>query len=148
MGLALSESQPWLRRVVTHLTDSRGVSLPVVVRRRHRLADLLRTKIADHGRRQTRRATDWLIDNRPEAIRTSDEHAVLIEEQDYAPSQLFGPTHRSKHHAFDLIFDMNGEELMCELISTATRTLPGGYAIPNTRRRAGFGCRNLRQVLP
>jgi len=78
MGLALSESQPWLRRVVTYLTGDRGISLPVIVRRRHRLADILRVKIADHGRQQTRKATDWLIDNRPEAIRTSNEHAILL----------------------------------------------------------------------
>ena len=110
MGLAQSESQPWLCRVVTHLTQQRGVSLPVIVRRRHRLADALRVKIGDHGRLQTRRATDWLIDNRPEAIRTSDEHAILIEEQDYTPSQLFTAPLRFHHHAFDLIFDMNGEE--------------------------------------
>jgi hypothetical protein len=31
-----------------------------------RLADLLRTKTADHGRRQMRRATDWLMENRPD----------------------------------------------------------------------------------
>lgn len=87
MGLALSESQPWLRRVVSHLTRERCVKLPVIVRRRHRLADVLRTKIADHGRQQTRRATDWLIDNRPEAVKTSAEHAAVVSEQDYAPSR-------------------------------------------------------------
>ncbi len=83
------------------------------MRRRHRLADVLRAKIADHGRLQTRRATDWLIDNRPEAIRTSDEHAIVIEEQDYAPSQRFERPHAFQRHAFDLISDMNGEEFEC-----------------------------------
>lgn len=112
-GLALSESQPWLRRVVAHLTSQRRIALPVIVRRRHRLADVLRTKLADHGRRQTRRATDWLIDNRPESIRTSDEHAVLVEEQDYAPSRLHPATHRFQRHAFDLMFEMNQEEAEC-----------------------------------
>jgi type III restriction enzyme len=113
MGLALSESQPWVRRAVTHLTQQRRISLPTIVRRRHRLADVLRTKIADHGRLQTRRATDWLIENRPEAIKTSDEHAITIEEDDYAPSRPCDRRHIFKHHAFDQIFEMNGEEVEC-----------------------------------
>jgi type III restriction enzyme len=113
MGLALSESQPWLRRVVVQLTSQRGVKLPVIVRRRHRLAEVLRTRLADHGRRQTRRATDWLIDNRPESIRTSAEHAVLVEEQDYAPSRLHPATHQFQRHAFDLMFEMGQEEAEC-----------------------------------
>lgn len=89
------------------------IALPVIVRRRHRLADVLRTKLADHDRRQTRRATDWSIDNRPESIRTSDEHAVLVEEQDYARSRLHPATHRFQRHAFDLMFEMNREEAEC-----------------------------------
>ena len=36
MGLPLRESQPWIRRAVTHLTSVRRISLPVIVRRRHR----------------------------------------------------------------------------------------------------------------
>ncbi len=146
MGLALSESQPWLRRVVAHLTGERGIGLPVIVRRRHRLADLLRTKIADHGRQQTRRATDWLIDNRPEAIRTSDQHAVIIEEQSYLPLHLFDRRHVFKHHAFDLIADMNGEEAECAIhidghpnvarwIRNTEHATQGGFPLPKSPGR-------------
>jgi type III restriction enzyme len=143
IGLTLRESQPWLRRVVTCLTSERGISLPVIVRRRHRLADILRVKIADHGRKQTRKATDWLIDNRPEAVKTSNEHAIFIEEQDYAPSQLFGKGFLFQHHAFDLIFDMNGEEFECAThidgnpnvarwIRNTEHTTQGGYWLPKS----------------
>lgn len=143
MGLALSESQPWLRRVVADLTERRGVKLPVIVRRRHRLADVLRTRLADHGRRQTRRATDWLIDNRPESIRTSDEHAVLVEEQDYAPSRLHPATHQFQRHAFDLMFEMGQEEAECashidrhpnvaRWIRNTEHTTQGGFWLPKS----------------
>ncbi len=42
MGLAKNESQPWLWRAVAHLAGARRISLPIIVRRRHRLADILR----------------------------------------------------------------------------------------------------------
>ncbi len=72
MGLSLNESQPWINRVVetllnrydgspkpsnslTTASEGRRTSLPMLVRRRHRLADVLRVKTADHGRKQTRK---------------------------------------------------------------------------------------------
>lgn len=113
LGLPLKESQPWLHRVVSHLVCDRKSSLPVIVRRRHALSQLLRTKIADHGRRQARRATERLFANTPDAVETSDEFAVRIEEQNYAPSQLFDSGHKFRKHAFDLIAHMNGEEAEC-----------------------------------
>lgn len=113
MGLPLKESQPWLHRVVEHLLRERSLSLPVVVRRRHSLAQLLRTKIADHGRLQARRATEALFENRPEAVETSDEFAVNIEELKYAPIRLFESGHNFRKHAFDLVFEMNGAEVEC-----------------------------------
>ncbi len=69
LGLPLKESQPWLHRAVGELVGTRGLSLPVVVRRRHALAEALRTKVADHGHAQVRRATEWLIRNEPERAR-------------------------------------------------------------------------------
>ncbi len=113
LGLPLSESQPWLHRAVEYLVRDRGMSLPVVVRRRHALSELLRTKVADHGRLQVRRATEWLIRNEPDAIETSREFAIKIEEENYRPSRCFQGGLRLGKHAFDLIFDMNGEEAEC-----------------------------------
>jgi len=84
-----------------------------VVRRRHVLADLLRWKIAEHGRFQVRRAAEWLIQNDPGAIETSAEFAISTEEENYRPSRLFQGAMRFRKHAFDLIFDMNGEEAEC-----------------------------------
>lgn len=143
MGLALNESQPWLRRVVTYLTGDRRINLPIIVRRRHLLAEILRVKIADHGRQQTRKATEWLIDNRPEAIKTSDEHAILIEEIDYSPWPPFEKGFRFQHHAFDLIFDMNGEEFECATridqhtnvdrwLRNTEHTSQGGFSLPKS----------------
>jgi type III restriction enzyme len=113
LGLPLKESQPWLHRAVEYLLRDRGLSLPIVVRRRHVLAERLRLKVAEHGRSQVRRAAEWLIRNEPGAIETSDEFAIAIEEESYRPSRCFAGSLRLHKHAFDLIFDMNGEEAEC-----------------------------------
>ena len=112
-GLGLRESQPWVHRVVGALLRDRGLSLPVVVRRRHALAELIRSKVVDHGRLQTRRATASLFEGSPDALETSDEFAISITEESYAPSQLFDGALRFRHHAFELIAHMNGEEVEC-----------------------------------
>jgi type III restriction enzyme len=91
----------------------RGLSLPIVVRRRHVLAEQLRAKVAEHGRCQIRRATEWLIRNEPDAVETSDDFAIKIEEENYRPSRCFQGSLHLRKHAFDLIFEMNGEEAEC-----------------------------------
>ena len=146
MGLPLKESQPWFHRVVESLLRERKLSLPVVVRRRHELAQLLRTKIADHGRQQARRATEALFENRADAVETSDDFAVNIEEQDYAPSRLFGAGHTFRKHPFDLVFDMNGEEAECATridahdnvarwIRNTEHETQGGFCLPKSPGR-------------
>lgn len=111
-GLPLQESQAWLHRVIDHLIRERAVSLPVVVRRRHLLAQVLRTKVADHGRRQARRAMERLIHETADSVETTDEMPRWLEEHQYRPSQLF-EGHQFRKHAFSLVADMNGEEFEC-----------------------------------
>ena len=113
VGLPLSQSQPWLAKVVGGLIEGRGLQRGMVVRRRHELAEVLRTKVSDHGRHQTRKATNMLFETMPEAVLTSDEHAVWIEEQEYRPRDLDDSGHRFNRHAFSLVGWMNGEELPC-----------------------------------
>lgn len=112
LGLPKSESQPWLQRVVEGLAAERQGGLPVIVRRRHKLAGTLRAKIADHGRKQVRKAIEWLIDKSPTSVETSQEFSILREEHDYKPTRLFDG-HIFKKHAFSLIGGMNGEETEC-----------------------------------
>lgn len=139
-GLPLAESQPWLRRVVDSLVRGRGISLPLVVRRRHSLGEVIRTKLADHGRRQVREAMNRLIRDEPDSLETSYDFAALIEEQDYAPSELF-EGHGFRKHAFTLVGAMNGEELECATrldqhskvrrwIRNLDRETQGGFCLP------------------
>ena len=111
-GLSKAESQPWLMRAVEHLTKKRGLSLPVVVRRRHALADLLRGRIAEHFRRQARRAAEQLIELAPTAIETSPEMMFEIQESEYAPYHQFA-NHHFRKHAFELVSSLNTEEAEC-----------------------------------
>ena len=145
-GLPLSESQPWLQRVVAGLLRERGMSLPVVVRRRHTLAELVRVKAADHGRAQTRRATAALFENSPDAVETSDEFAISITEENYVPSQVFDGAVRFQNHAFDLIAHMNGEEVECATridghanvarwVRNTEHPTQGGYYLPKSPGR-------------
>lgn len=112
-GLPLAESQPWLAKIVRELIEDRRMQRGMVVRRRHELADLLRTRILDHGRSQTRRATTQLFETMPEALLTSDDHATWIEEQAYRPVKLDDSGQRFNKHAFTQVASMNGEELLC-----------------------------------
>lgn len=139
-GLALAESQPWLRRVVGGLVSARGMQLPFIVRRRHSLAEVLRVKVADHGRRQVRDAMNLLIRAEPASILTSDEFAFSVAEQDYAPTELF-EGHHFRKHAFTLVGAMNGEESECATridqhpnvarwLRNAERATQGGFHLP------------------
>lgn len=112
IGLSKSESQPWLSRAVSFLIDSRRLSLPVVVRRRHELAAMLRYRVAAHGRAQARRAADLLIREQPNAIETSPAFVFELPEDEYAPCRTFDGHHFSKH-AFELVGEINKDELEC-----------------------------------
>lgn len=114
-GLPLKYSQPWLLRVVQELNQGRGLSLSLIVRRRHELAETIRVKICDHGRKQMRKATELLIKNDPESITTDEEYVLHVEEFNYNPTREYSGGHRFKKHAFDLIGQMNGEEIECAI---------------------------------
>jgi type III restriction enzyme len=139
-GLPLAESQPWLRRTVDWLVADRSMELPMIVRRRHQLAEVLRTKVADQGRRQVRDAMSRLIHDDPGLIETSDEHALSVEELSYCPLDL-QEGHRFRTHAFTLVARMNREELQCATridghpnvrrwIRNTDRATQGGFFLP------------------
>ncbi len=139
-GVSLAESQPWLRRVVESLVIGRGLALPMLVRRRHSLSDALRVKVSAHGRHQIRQAINRLIHEEPNAVETTYEFSSLIEEQNYAPLELFRG-HQFRNHAFDQVGDMNGEEVQCagqidqhpnvaRWIRNADRETQGGFCLP------------------
>jgi type III restriction enzyme len=142
-GLLLGESQGWIRRAVDYLLRTRELDLPAMVRRRSQLSDVLRMMVADHGRKQTRLATECLIDNRPEAFHVTNEFALLVEEQAYRPISQYTTNHHFQRHAFDSIGDMNGEEVDCATridkhpnvqrwIRNADRETQGGYWLPKS----------------
>lgn len=139
-GLSLAESQPWLRRVVAGLIADRRLTLPSLVRRRHTLAEVLRTKITDHGRQQVRNAMKLLMRDEPDSIQTSDEYTFSLAEQDYAPAHLF-EGHSFQRHAFTLVGAMNREERECATridqhpnvarwVRNLDRATQGGFYLP------------------
>ncbi len=60
-GLPAAESQAWLNRVVDYLVVERGIEIPILVRKRHELADLTFHRITDHGRKQIRKAAELTV---------------------------------------------------------------------------------------
>lgn len=122
------------------LVGDRGIGMPMLVRRRHNLSDVLRSKVADHGRAQVREAMKRLVREEPDSLHTSDEFCILIEEQNYAPLNKF-TGHRFPKHAFDEIGQMNGEEAQCAAridqhpnvarwIRNLDRETQGGFFLP------------------
>lgn len=113
-GLASSESQAWLNRVVDDFVGPRGIAIPILVRKRHELADKLFHRITDHGRKQIRKAAERLFAVKGERrLETSAEWSFDVEEQRYAPYRRYDGTFDFKRHAFDLIGDMGKDESEC-----------------------------------
>ena len=142
-GLPKRLSQPWLLRVVRALTDVRSVPLAMIVRRRHELAEVVRIMVSDHGRRQLRKAMALLIQEDPRSLVTDEAFSLEIEEDDYRPSREYEGGHRFDKHAFDLIADMNGEEVECAIridghanvrrwLRNTERESQGGFWLPKT----------------
>jgi len=114
-GLAAAESQAWLNRVVDYLVVERGIEIPMLVRKRHELADLTFHRITDHGRKQIRKAAELLFAGETERrLETTLDMPFEVAEQDYCPYRQYreGPFSFQKH-AFDLIGDMGDEESQC-----------------------------------
>ncbi len=114
-GLTAAESQAWLNRVVDHLTTEREIELPMLVRKRHELGDLILHRITEHGRKQIRKGAELLFASEAERrLETTFEMAFELAEQDYAPYRQYteGPFSYQKH-AFDLIGAMGNEESQC-----------------------------------
>lgn len=143
MTLPAKLSQPWLLRLINHLTDDRGIQLPMLNRRRHELAAVVRVMVQDHARGQLRKATQRLFELHPESVQTDDEHALTIEEDQYYPSQLYEGGFSFKKHAFNDIGSMNGEEIECAIridghenvrrwLRNPERPTQGGFSLPKS----------------
>ncbi|MCL2305973.1 MAG: DEAD/DEAH box helicase family protein [Planctomycetaceae bacterium] len=115
IGLPTSQSQAWLLRLIDSLIAKRQCDVNVLVRKRHQLAQTVKTIITDHGREQVRLAARSLIDmrNKNRRLETSMDLAVVLGEQCYSPYQQYKGQYRFKRHAFDLIGGMGNEEMLC-----------------------------------
>ena len=113
-GLLKAESQPWLLRVVEYLLAERKASLPILVRKRHELANVAIPRIAEHGRVRVREAANMLIaDLSARRLETSFEVPAILTEPDYCPYRQYKGTFGYPKHAFTLIGDMGDEESQC-----------------------------------
>jgi type III restriction enzyme len=113
-GLPKAQSQAWLLRVVDFLLTDRKADLPVLVRKRHDLADVVIRRIAAHGRQQVRVAANLLfaVDS-PRHLETSMDIPAVLEEQDYCPYREYRGTFGFRKHAFAKVGDMRNEESEC-----------------------------------
>lgn len=110
-GLPKAQSQAWLLRVVDGLVEGRKADLPILVRKRHELADVAVRRIGMHGRKQVREAANVLIAGRsPRQLETSMEMPLVLAEQDYAPYRQYRGMFTFRKHAFTLIGDLGKEE--------------------------------------
>ncbi len=141
-GLPKAQSQAWLLRVVDSLLTDRGADLPILVRKRHQLADVVIGRISAHGRQQVRRAADRLIDARsPRRLETSMDIPHVLEEQNYCPYRQYRGMFSFARHAFTLIGDMGDEESQCakriddypnvkRWVRNLTHESAGGFSLP------------------
>ncbi|MBM4019566.1 MAG: hypothetical protein FJ288_14815 [Planctomycetes bacterium] len=113
-GLSKAESQAWLLRVVEYLLSERKARLPVLVRKRHDLADAAVRRIAEHGRRQVRLAAQALFAGQSlRRLETSPNRPFMLREEEYAPYREYRDVFSLPKHAFVKIGDMNDREAEC-----------------------------------
>jgi len=114
VGLPKAESEAWLSRAVEYLLTERKAQLPILVRKRHDLADVVIRRLAAHGRQQVRAAANMLIaGHSPRRLETAADRALMIREEEYAPYGEYHGMFALPKHAFAKIGDMNGEEAEC-----------------------------------
>ncbi len=141
-GLPKAQSQAWLLRVVDSLLTERGANLPVLVRKRHQLADVVIRRISAHGRQQMREAANMLIDGRsPRQLETSMDIPLPLEEAGYCPYRQYRGMFTFKRHAFTLVAEMNEPEAECakriddnpnvkRWVRNLDRESAGGFSLP------------------
>jgi type III restriction enzyme len=114
VGLPKAQSQAWLLRVVDLLLTDRRADLPILVRKRHDLADVAIQRIAAHGREQVRAVANLLFsDDSPRRLETSMKMPAILGEQDYCPYREYRGTFGFHKHAFAKVGDMRNEESEC-----------------------------------
>ena len=114
-GLTAAESQAWLNRLADDLIAERSIPIPILVRKRHELADLIYHRIVDHGRQQVRKVAETLFGSEGQRrLETTFDMPFDLKEQDYAPYRRYikGPFTFLKH-AFDLMGELGHEESQC-----------------------------------
>jgi type III restriction enzyme len=141
-GLPKAQSQAWLLRMVDGLVEGRKADLPILVRKRHELADVVARRIGAHGRQQVRAAANLLITGKsPRQLETSMDLPFVLAEQDYAPYRQYRGMFAYRKHAFTLIGEMGNEESECakriddcpnvkRWIRNLTHESAGGFSLP------------------
>jgi type III restriction enzyme len=141
-GLLPAESQAWLNRVVDYLIAQRGLEIPLLVRKRHELADLVLDRITAHGRKQIRKAAELLFGGETQRrLETTLEMPFEVAEQKYAPYRRHKDTFSFRNHAFELMGEMGQEESHCakkiddhpnvkRWVRNLENESAGGYSLP------------------
>jgi type III restriction enzyme len=141
-GLTKAESEAWLLRVVEHLLTERKAQLPILVRKRHDLADMAIRRIAAHGRQQVRAAANMLIAGvSSRRLETAADRPLMLCEEDYAPYGEYHGMFGYPKHAFTKIGDMGDEESQCakriddhpnvkRWVRNLTHESAGGFSLP------------------
>lgn len=141
-GLPKAQSQAWLLRVVEGLLEGRKADLPILVRKRHELADVVVPRIGSHGRQQVRAAANLLIAGQsPRQLETSMDLPLVLAEQHYAPYRQYRGMFAFRKHAFNLIGEMGKEESECakclddcpnvnRWVRNLTHESAGGFSLP------------------
>jgi type III restriction enzyme len=141
-GLPKAQSQAWLLRVVDGLVTGRKADLPILVRKRHELADVAVRRIGAHGRQQVRATANLLMAGpSPRQLETSMEVPHVLAEQDYAPYRQYRGMFSFPRHAFTLIGEMGKEESECarriddcpnvkRWVRNLTHESAGGFSLP------------------
>ncbi|MDP1830970.1 MAG: DEAD/DEAH box helicase family protein [Geothrix sp.] len=106
-----------IRRHIAHLLEEKDASIPVLVRRRHRLSRLLAERIQAFNKDVLARGFETLLFADGAEPRVDFDRAFTFQPGIYPTSNPYKGSHRFKKHYFPIIGDMkaDGEEFRCAL---------------------------------
>ena len=115
--ITAAEAGRFLHRMVTGLTDKRGIPLERLVGLRYRLRDVAEAKIAAHRRAAEEKAfRQMLLPGAPEPLVVEPKVCFTFPLREYPATKLYDGKYRFNKHYYEVPAEMNGQEADCALL--------------------------------
>ncbi len=134
-----AQSSLFLHKVVTGLTETRGISVEQLARQKFRLRNAVEAKIDQHRRSQSKRAyQQFLFGEGRQNLEVSPELCFTFTEHRYSPNWYYDGSYQFQRHYFPVVGELKaeGEELECAVFLDTLAQVK--HWVRNLERRPEF----------